>query len=433
MTISVTAHFQQLATSTLKNIPFDTSAVSYFGLVYTTDPQLIFPNGLSTLNLSMDYNSNMLQYLTTFIVTNVNMNQAKVKVINDPYGVFQVQYLPSAKTFRVTLAKVAETIPYGVYGTVTLNVSTLHPRAVWTVGTMLVSMNQLANLGTTATPNLFEASSSSTVSSSLLAGVGAVIAVLALVIVLAVIIVRRRKQKLQIQSANEPFYAAVGSGSTAGGLPLNNPTYSWTTPGAMMPIDNLLYQQWMATNPTSSQYIDAAAFGGLEPGVANPMYGWYRPDLGRSEVEEMLVDQPDGAFIIRDSAATPGWHMLAVKTHSAIVHEKIKMNDDGMYELLPTNNGSQPKFDSIPSLVEHYSSQREGMRYMLCLENPLYDNNALKAARAGTAAKYQQDEYAPALPLKEKERTAMATIVAASGDEFYTNAEQAKAVISTTA
>jgi hypothetical protein len=51
--------------------------------------------------------------------------------------------------------------------------------------------------------------------------------------------------------------------------------------------------------------------------------------MTRKDCAAYLQTQPEGAFVIRDSAATPGWHMLAVKTGSDIVHEKIRFTEDG--------------------------------------------------------------------------------------------------------
>jgi len=163
------------------------------------------------------------------------------------------------------------------------------------------------------------------------------------------------------------------------------------------------------------------------------MYAWYRPDLSREETEEFLVDQVEGAFVIRDSTATPGWHMLAVKTHNAIVHEKIKMSDEGLYELLPSSSRAQPRFGAIPELVEHYSRPQDGIRYALALDNPLYDNSQMAHRKAGHAVagawSYHFDPSAPSVPLKEREKAAVQQLVEGAGDEIYTNAEQAKEVL----
>jgi len=256
-----------------------------------------------------------------------------------------------------------------------------------------------------------QSTSSSGTDSGTIAGavVDGFVAVAVLIIVIALIIVRSRKNRLTRMIQNEPFYQQVGANT------LDNPTY----------------HQWMQSQQQGSAYSD------FEPGVANPMYGWYRPDMSRQEVEEMLAMQQDGSFLIRDSTATPGWHMLAVKTHNAIVHEKIKMGEDGLYEVLSATGESQPRFNGIPALVEYYSKQQDGVRFALSLDNPLYDNNHMAQKRTGHAVAgafaYQTDAAAPALPLKERERAVMQSIVDATGEEFYTNAQQAKTAMSTSA
>ena len=198
----------------------------------------------------------------------------------------------------------------------------------------------------------------------------------------------------------------------------------------------MLFRSSSLDNPT---YLETPGLGpsslGFEAGVQNPMYAWYRPDMNRTESEEFLADQVDGAFVIRDSAATPGWHMLAVKTHNAIVHEKIKMSEEGLYELLPGSVlAGQPKFKEMPLLVEHYAEQQQGIRYALALDNPLYDNSQMAHKKAGHAVSgawsYQKDMDAPALPLKERERETVAQLAEADGEDLYTNTEQAKTVIS---
>jgi len=257
---------------------------------------------------------------------------------------------------------------------------------------------------------LLEASTAdSSASSAAYVAVGVVIGVAVLALLVVVAIVRRRKQALKTSIANEPFHNTVGGSGAATGS-----------------LDNPMYLQGCGV---------AGIPGDFDNGVQNPMYAWYRPDMSRQESEEFLLDQVEGAFVIRDSTATPGWHMLAVKTHSAIVHEKIKMTDDGLYELLPNAaSRSQPRFSAVPELVEHYSHPQDGIRYALALDNPLYDNGQMAQKKHGHAVSgawsYQKDAAAPSLPLKEREKEVMQQIVQSEGDEIYTNQEQAKTAIS---
>jgi hypothetical protein len=164
------------------------------------------------------------------------------------------------------------------------------------------------------------------------------------------------------------------------------------------------------------------------PGVANPLYSWYTPEMTRQECDEYLMRQGEGAFVVRDSPATPGWHVLGVKTRNQVMHDKIKLDTDGLYELLPSTTASkQPKFHDLPELVEYYGSRRDtAMPYSLAFNNPIYDNHQLKTVKS-TPVSFQKDTNAPSVPLKERDRDVVGQI--AAEEEFYTNAAEAKAVI----
>ena len=188
-------------------------------------------------------------------------------------------------------------------------------------------------------------------------------------------------------------------------------------------------------NPTYRPPTDAPAYAAVSrnphfvPGVSNPMYEWYRPDMTRQECTETLMSADDGSFVVRDSKATPGWHMLGVKTSGAVVHEKIKMNEDGMYELLPASNARQPRFPDVPALVAHYGEPRADVPYILTLNfsNPMYGMGNQSAGQyhyaPGTAL--PNDPAAPHVPLKERERDQVAALAATEGD-IYGNTTEAR-------
>jgi len=233
--------------------------------------------------------------------------------------------------------------------------------------------------------------------------VGTIAGLVVVMIVIALVVVRNKKARLATIIAEEPMYAANA---------LSNPTYFSDK------IDD--------TYDVAPTRVDADNF---LPGMQNPLYSWYRPDMNRSETEDYLVDQAEGSFVIRDSASTPGWHMLAVKTANAIIHEKIKMNDDGMYELLPSSTGAQPFFNGIPSLVQHYCEQQEGVRYALALDNPLYDNKNLSGSKTSGKMYDDVDLDAPAVPLKQREVEVLSSFGFEDSDDMYTNAADAKKAI----
>jgi hypothetical protein len=153
--------------------------------------------------------------------------------------------------------------------------------------------------------------------------------------------------------------------------------------------------------------VHNAAFAGKEqpftPGVGNPLYDWYHPQMSRADCSKYLEGQGEGAFVVRDSQATPGWHMLCVKSKNQVLHDKIRLTDDGLYELLPTMpdgvDAPQPKFRDIPELIDHYVEEHDGVPYTLALANPIYDNHQLQNERLGYNDQVR-DGDAPALATK---------------------------------
>ena len=133
--------------------------------------------------------------------------------------------------------------------------------------------------------------------------------------------------------------------------------------------------------------------------VSNPIYDWYKPDLDREEAEEYLANMNTGAFVVRESKATPGWHIFSVKKTNEITHQKIRVTQNGMYEMV-IDNRKEPHFYDIPSLVNHYAYD----------SNALYDNPNIKNINVdidGVCAfsnplYVMDDKNAPILPLKQK-------------------------------
>lgn len=171
---------------------------------------------------------------------------------------------------------------------------------------------------------------------------------------------------------------------------------------------NEMTERYKEEGVVSSTTIGNQAFSGeaqpFTPGVSNPLYDWYRPDMSRQDCTTYLEGQGEGAFIVRDSQATPGWHMLCVKTQNQVVHDKIRLTDEGLYELLPTLTGDdvvvQPKFKELPDLIDHYVEAQPGMPYVLALANPIYDNHNLQVNRDGYQAMAVSDPNAPMLAPK---------------------------------
>jgi hypothetical protein len=143
------------------------------------------------------------------------------------------------------------------------------------------------------------------------------------------------------------------------------------------------------------------------PGVANPIYSWYNPDFSREESEDYLKDKEIGTFMIHDSKATPGWHIFSLKNDEGVLHEKIKYSEDGLYELVPSNNNGppQPKFYNLPSLVEYYTSSIMNPMYIMNNDNIYKVVTSNKLCRINDFKRrlyLEEDPNAPPLPLKQK-------------------------------
>lgn len=254
-------------------------------------------------------------------------------------------------------------------------------------------------------------SSDSSASTGLI--VGAVVGGVCLIalIAVAVILVQRRR--------SDPALLFHQDGSKTY---MNNPTYR----SPQEPV-------YAETDP---QYQTVA----FVPGVSNPLYEWYQPDMTRAECTERLTEATPGTFFVRDSKATPGWHMIGVRTESAVVHEKIKRSDDGTYELLPASSAPQPAFRDVPTLVSHYTEPRDDVPFVLdasSMSNPMYDmsqaNNSTGQYAYAPGSVIPLDVAAPAVPIKDKERSAVAQVAAMDEGELYTNTTDAQAALNSSA
>jgi len=196
-------------------------------------------------------------------------------------------------------------------------------------------------------------------------------------------------------------------------------------------------------NPTfvspgaEESYYAETTGASFAPGVTNPIYDWYQPDMNRNECNDFLLVQGEGAFVVRDSKATPGWHMLGVKSNNQVIHDKIRMNEDSTYTLMATtSNRAQPSFPDIPSLIQYYAANKTDVHYALAFSNPIYDNHLMKtkgsyAAGSSAAPFLPNDPAAPAVPIKERDMEAVHAIAVNLSEDIYTNTEEAKLVVST--
>jgi hypothetical protein len=182
--------------------------------------------------------------------------------------------------------------------------------------------------------------SSSSASSSALTAILVSLGVVALIVLVVVLVLRRRQSR---QVVFDKDFESVG-------------TTSYTS--------HAINPSFQLPAKAEPQY-DAPVAESFEQGMNNGMYSWYQPEMSRKDCTEYLESQGEGAFVIRDSAATPGWHMLAVKTSSEVVHEKIRYTEDGQYELLTNDETEQPRFPDLPALVEYYLVPQSESPYTL--------------------------------------------------------------------
>ena len=275
-----------------------------------------------------------------------------------------------------------------------------------TVSTAKTSENQADN------------NKSSSFSNGAVAGIAVGIVLLLILVVLVLLLVRKHNSKITFDKDEENvIYSSHAI----------NPTFKGP---------NELY----TVNGSGSGSVKYDFAGNsITEGVNNPMYTWYQPSMTRKDCTQYLMMQGEGAFIIRDSSATPGWHMLGVKTANEVIHEKIRYTDDGKYEMLPCKTQTiQPKFESLQKLVEFYLEPREDMPYSLAVSNPIYDNHMLQS-QSGPAYGHVivNDIDAPSLPLKDNEMSNVTALVRQSSvmqhsnksnnmNDIYTNIKEAK-------
>jgi hypothetical protein len=242
-------------------------------------------------------------------------------------------------------------------------------------------------------------SSKSKISNGVVAGVAVGIVLLLILVILVLVLVRKHNSRIYFDKDSD---VAIYSSHAI------NPTF---------------------IAPVKEAYVHIPV---LEQGINNPMYSWYQPTMTRKDCTHYLMTQGEGAFVVRDSAATPGWHIIGVKTCNEVLHEKIRFTEDGQYEMLPTKiSTSQPKFKDLVSLVEYYLTPHEDVPYTLAVSNPIYDNHQLKVGQDYVLASVAEvaDLEAPFLPLKDKELenvTALARQASVNKDDIYTNTNDAK-------
>lgn len=281
---------------------------------------------------------------------------------------------------------------------------------VTTGGTANPTIVQVNAVSTSSTAeNQTGNNESSSFSNGAVAGVAVGIVLLLILVVLVLLLVRKRNSRITFDKDAE---IAIYSSHAI------NPTFK-------APINDANCEG--VSNP---MYSSSSVPLQTNEGVDNPMYAWYQPSMTRKDCTQYLMMQGEGAFIIRASEATPGWHMLGVKTANEVIHEKIRYTEDGQYEMLPSKtNIRQPKFGTLVDLVEFYLQPHEDMPYNLAVSNPIYDNHLLQDINKQSVIPIVYDMEAPSLPLKDKELynvTALIRHSSVNNNDIYTNMTEAK-------
>ncbi|XP_014279265.1 suppressor of cytokine signaling 6 [Halyomorpha halys] len=97
-------------------------------------------------------------------------------------------------------------------------------------------------------------------------------------------------------------------------------------------------------------------------------YGWYWGPLSRSETEDKLLEEPDGAFLVRDSSAQKYVLTLSFRSHSQTFHTHID-HVGGKFSLQ-----SGPDFYTVEDLIKYSMNRSHVSEFAYVMYNPADSN-----------------------------------------------------------
>ncbi|XP_059809565.1 GRB2-related adapter protein-like [Hypanus sabinus] len=90
---------------------------------------------------------------------------------------------------------------------------------------------------------------------------------------------------------------------------------------------------------------------------------WFHAGIGRSEAENILLEQDLGAFLIRASQSSKKDFSISVRHHDDVQHFKVLRDGKGHYYLW------SEKFESLNKLVEYYKISSISKTTQICLKD----------------------------------------------------------------
>lgn len=98
-------------------------------------------------------------------------------------------------------------------------------------------------------------------------------------------------------------------------------------------------------------------------------YNWYHGRISRNEAEYLLKSGINGSYLLRESESIPGQHSISLRYEGRVYHYRIN-NDAGQGTFYITQ---EAQFHSLPELVQHHSTNPDGLTTTLKYPAPKKD------------------------------------------------------------